>query len=82
MMFTITLAFMIFGTCNFDNVGFLISAGIKEAIGADISILKLIDLKRHEEGDFSDPTKQKIINLDFQNKIFELSWMNSKKKGM
>jgi ABC-type antimicrobial peptide transport system permease subunit len=59
MMFTITLAFMIFGTCNFDNIGFLVSAGIKEAIGSDISVLKLTDLQRHDSSTFIDPTTEK-----------------------
>lgn len=57
MMFTITLAFMIFGTCNFDNIGYLVSAGIKEAVGSDISVLKLTDLKRYDEQSFVDPTQ-------------------------
>ena len=58
IMFTITLAFLMFGTCNFDYIGSVITAGIREAIGSDISILKLTDFNRHDHKSFSDPTSQ------------------------
>ena len=39
----------------------MISAGIREAIGSDISVLKLSDLDRHESKQFANPLDEDMI---------------------
>ena len=47
-MFTVTLAFLIFGTSNMENILFLVGAVMKEALGADISVKKFSSLVRFD----------------------------------
>ena len=81
IMFTITLAFLMFGTWNFDYIGAIITAGIREAIGSDISILKLSDFKRHESQHFTDPTVQQNEEYGLKEQELTKTLNELKEKG-
>ena len=56
LMFTLTLAFLIFSTANLDNIEYLITAVFWELVGADIAVLKFSSFVR------VDPHKKYLNN--------------------